>query len=85
MREVVETPEVNFIARRSSDHEQLMHIEARIQCILGLHEDVIHDNQVKYADKLRLCHGDSPLRAFESGHQKGGNYFCSSCEIHYMN
>lgn len=38
--------------------------------------------QIQYTDKMRFCHGDMPLRAFEAGQQKGGNYFCSSCGIH---
>lgn len=81
---LVETPEVHFIARcGSSDKEQLTYIETRMQCIKGLHNNIKSThNELEYTDQFRLCHGDSPLRAFEAGKQKGGNYFCSCCGIH---
>ena len=31
---------------------------------------------------MRIFKGDSPAPYFESGHQKGGNYFCFSCKVH---
>ena len=29
-----------------------------------------------------LFHGDRPATALEAGNQKGGNYFCPSCDVH---
>jgi hypothetical protein len=84
VQKVVETPEVHFIARcGSSDSEQLMYSETRMQCIQGLKHNIKTSDNIEYIDKLRLCHGDSPLRAFEAGQQKGGNYFCSNCGVYY--
>ena len=31
---------------------------------------------------MRLFHGDGPASALEAGNQKGGHYFCPSCDIH---
>ena len=31
---------------------------------------------------MRLFHGDGPAVQLESGNQKGGNYFCPTCDIH---
>ena len=39
-------------------------------------------NGTKFYDILRFSHGDSPERAHDSGQQKGGHYFCSTCAVH---
>ena len=31
---------------------------------------------------MRFFHGDGPATALEAGNQKGGNYFCPSCDVH---
>ena len=33
-------------------------------------------------DCMRVFHGDGPASALEAGNQKGGHYFCPSCDIH---
>lgn len=40
------------------------------------------EHSIQYHDVLRLYHGDSPARAHETGQQKGGHYFCSTCGVH---
>ncbi|XP_048583669.1 uncharacterized protein LOC125563042 [Nematostella vectensis] len=76
---LVEEPELHFIAKcGSSDHELLLYSETRLQCV----RELCDDNSISYTDIMRFCQGDSPLRAFETGQQKGGNYFCSTCEVH---
>jgi hypothetical protein len=30
-------------------------------------------------DVMRLFHGDSPARQYESGQQKGGHFYCPVC------
>ena len=43
------------------------------------------DNQyedVTINDRMRFLHGDGPAAAFEAGNQKGGHYFCPSCDVH---
>lgn len=84
VQSIIETPEVHFIARcGSSDGEQLMYIETRCECIRELKQPLMLDGGIEFTDCLRFCHGDSPLRAFEAGQQKGGNYFCSTCGVHF--
>jgi len=83
IQKIIEEPEVHFIAKcGSSDNEQLLYCQERLKCIVDLKNNCTEQSShIKYTDKMRFCHGDSPLRAFEAGHQKGGNYFCSSCGI----
>lgn len=82
IQKIIEQPEVHFIARcGSSDLEQLLYSETRLQCIQSL-EVGVHIEGMEFNDRMRFCHGDSPLRAFEAGQQKGGNYLCSTCGIH---
>ena len=33
-------------------------------------------------DIMRFFHGDGPAAALEAGNQKGGYYFCPSCDVH---
>ena len=43
------------------------------------------DNQyedVTINDIIHFLHGDGPAAAFEAGNQKGGHYFCPSCDVH---
>ena len=78
IQSIIEQPEVHFIARcGSSDRELLLYSETRLACVQELKNDC-----EQYTDKLRFCQGDSPLRSFEAGQQKGGNYFCSTCNVH---
>ena len=78
----IEKPEVHFIARCSSgDEEQLTYSETRLECVQQL-KSSIKIGDVEYEDKMRFFHGDNPARAHEAGQQKGGNYFCSTCEVH---
>lgn len=84
IQQIIEEPELHFIARcGSSDKEQLLYSETRLECILEMRTShTTNQKQIKFCDKLRFCHGDMPLRAFEAGQQKGGNFFCASCGLH---
>ena len=78
----IETPELHIIARcGSSDNELLAYAETRLKCVQELKIPVSCDG-IEYQDVLRLCHGDNPARAHETGQQKGGHYFCSTCGVH---
>ena len=35
-----------------------------------------------FQDTMRIFHGDGPAAQLENGNQKGGHYFCPSCDIH---
>ena len=77
----IEKPQVHFIAQCSSaNEEQLMYSETRLECIQQLKGNVTIEG-VEYEDKMQFFHGDNPARAHEAGQQKGGNYFCSTCEV----
>lgn len=84
IQKIIEEPEIHFIAKcGSSDCELLLYSEERMRCISELKINCIDQvKNIEYVDKMRFCHGDMPLRAFECGHQKGGNFFCSACGIH---
>lgn len=84
IQQIIEEPELHFIARcGSSDNELLLYSEERLKCIAELKNNCTEKvTNIQFTDKLRFCHGDMPLRAFEAGQQKGGNYFCSACGIH---
>ena len=76
----VETPEVYIVARSgSSDVEQLTYIDTRLECLEDMAIKVKTNLGTNITDIMRFFHGDSPARQFESGQQKGGNYYCSGC------
>ena len=71
----VEAPELYITGRCGSNDEQLVYINTRMDDLNG----------TKIG--LKLCkiekfHGDGPAAALEAGNQKGGYYFCPSCDVH---
>ena len=82
----VETPEVYIVARSgSSDVEQLTYIDTRLECLEDMAIKVKTNLGTNITDIMRFFHGDSPARQFESGQQKGGNYYCSGCGANARN
>ena len=84
----VETPELYIIGRCGSNDEQLAYINTRVDDLnrtkIGINLSEIdgkYENIVLH-DTMRFFHGDGPAAALESGNQKGGYYFCPSCDIH---
>ena len=84
----VEAPELFIIDRCKSNDEQLVYIETWIECLAGLETD-IHLNIIDQSyegiilnDTMRLFKGDGPAVDFEAGKQKGGYYFCPTCDVH---
>ena len=84
----IESPEMYIIGRCKSNDEQLGYIETRLECLkdlgVGVNLKTI-DNQyedVTINDRMRFLHGDGPAASFEAGNQKGGHYFCPSCDVH---
>ena len=79
----VEKPHEHFIARcNSSEAEQIAYSEKRMSCVNEMARALPSVNGNQIVDTLRFFHGDSPARQFQSGQQKGGNYYCSSCGCH---
>ena len=84
----VEFPEVYIVARCGSNDEQLAYITTRLEDLhdlknglnLGELDDMYQG--IVLSDIMRFFHGDGPAVALEAGHQKGGHYFCPSCNIH---
>ena len=84
----VEAPELYIIGRCGSNDEQLAYIPTRIEDLhglkIGLNLNEIDNNyeNIILSDTMRFFHGDGPAAALEAGNQKGGHYFCPSCEVH---
>ena len=76
----VQTPEVYIVVRLgSSDFEQLVYIDTRLQCLQDMSFKLKTNSGNDFTHAMRLLHGDSPARHLESGQQKGGNFYCSGC------
>ena len=88
MQREVEAPELYIIGRCKSNDEQLAYIETRIECLSGLETDLqlnIIDQSydgIILNDTMCFFKGDGPAAAFEAGNQKGGYYFCPTCDVH---
>ena len=78
----VENPELYIIGRCKSTDEQLGYIETREDCLHELNKLILVDEGILLRDTMRLFHDDGPAVQFESGNQKGGHYFCPTCDIH---
>ena len=84
----IESPEMYIIGRCKGNDEQLGYIETRLECLkdlgVGVNLKTIDDQyqDVTIYDRRRFLHGDGPAAAFEAGNQKGGHYFCPSCDVH---
>ena len=84
----VEDPELYIIGRCGSNDEQLAYIPTRIEDLrglkIGLNLNDIDNNyeNIILCDTMRFFHGDGPAAALEAGNQKGGHYFCPSCDVH---
>ena len=87
----IERPELYIIGRCRSNDEQLGYIETRIECLKDLAVDVnlksINEEceEITISDRMRFFHGDGPASALEAGNQKGGYYFCPSCDVNLCN
>ena len=81
IQSIIERPHIYILARCPSTDQQLLYTGERIDDILEMKED-LSINDINIHDIMRIFKGDSPAASFESGHQKGGNYFCFSCKVH---
>ena len=73
---------------RCANNEQLGYIETRVACLKGLKNGINLSEldqsceNIVLNDTMRFFHGDGPATSLEAGNQKGGNYFCPSCDVH---
>ena len=84
----VESPQLYIIGRCGSNDEQLACINTRVDDLngtkIGLKLCEIEEKyeNIVLRDIMRFFHGDGPSAALEAGNQKGGYYFCPSCDVH---
>ena len=84
----IEALELYIIGKCKSNAEQLTYIETKIECLeglkTGLHLKAIDEKyeRIILNDYVCLFKGDGSAVAFEAGNQKGGYYFCPSCDVH---
>ena len=88
VQRLVETPELYMIGRCANNDEQLGYIETCIACLKGLKNGINLSEldqsceNIVFNDTMCFFHGDGPATALEAGNQKGGDYFCPSCDVH---
>ena len=81
VQRIIETPCLYILALCRSNDEQLAYTETRLQCVSELKTRLKTSEGCEITDKLRFSKADGPIIQFETGNQKGGNYFCP-CRIH---
>ena len=88
IQRLIETPELYLIGQCANNDEQLGYIETRVSCLkelkngMNLSELDESCENIVLNDTMRFFHGDGPAAALEAGNQNGGNYFCTSCDVH---
>ena len=80
-QETIQKPEMYMFARCPGTTELTAYSSTRMDDILELDTGIIFDNGIEVYDVMRFFKGDGPSCQFESGQQKGGNYFCWACGI----
>ena len=81
VQETIEKPEIYMLARCPGTTELTAYSSTRMYDIMELELPIMFDNGVEVYDTVRFFKGDGPSCQFESGQQKGGNYFCWACGI----
>ena len=81
VQETIEKPEIYMFARCPGTTVLTAYSSTRMDDIMELDTPVIFDNGMEVYDVMRFFKGDGPSCQFESGQQKGGNYFCWTCGI----
>ena len=77
----VEKPFLYVLARSSSNDQQLLYTDERLQDILQIQQSLTANDGMKVHDVIRAFKNDYPASQFESGQQKGGTYPCHGCSI----
>ena len=77
----VEKPQFYLLARCPSNDSQIMYTDTRLEDIRKLSENIKTDSGIELNDKMKFFKGDGPAAQFEAGQQKGGDYFCWSCNL----
>ena len=81
VQETIEQPQIYIFARCPGSTELTAYSNKRMEDVLELNAPIVFDNSVEVYDIMRFFKGDEPSCQFESGQQRGGNYFCWICGI----
>ncbi|XP_066926551.1 uncharacterized protein [Clytia hemisphaerica] len=77
----VEMPIPYILARCPSSGQQLMYSDVRLKDVMAWNKHDCKVLGVNIVDRIRFFKGDAPACQVEAGHQKGGHYFCWSCDV----
>ena len=78
----IQRPNMYMFVRCPGTEELTSYSETRLDDIKEIKEPLSNSF---FTDEVRWFKGDAPSCQFESGHQKGGNYFCWLCGIKHIN
>ena len=78
----VQRPNMYMFVRCPGTEELTSYSETRLDDIKEIKDPLSNSF---FTDEVRWFKGDAPSCQFESGHQKGGNYFCWLCGIKFVN
>ena len=81
MFRIVARPRLNLLARCPSNDQQLAYSEERLYDIVSMTTEKTETDNIVNEDVLQVFKGDNTAAELESRHQKGENYFCSSCPL----
>ena len=77
----VKKPCLYILARCRSNDEQLSYTHTRVDCMRELKYGLQTAQGHEILDKMKFGKAGGPIVQFETGNQKGGNYFCR-CGFH---
>ena len=81
VQETIEQPQIYIFVRCPGSTELTAYSNTRMEDVEELKTPIVFDKAVDVYDIMRFFEGDGPSCQFESGQQKGGNYFCWICGI----
>lgn len=78
---IVAKPRLDLLARCLSNDQQLAYSEEQLHDIVSMTTEKTEIDNIVNEDVLQVFKGDNTAAELESRHQKGENYFCSSCPL----
>ena len=82
VQSTIEKPEIYILARCPPSSQLTAYSETRMEDLKELCKGLSFRN-TEIVDVMRFFKANGPACQFEAGHQKGGHYFCWTCDIHY--
>ena len=84
VQSTIEKPEIYILARCPSSGQLTAYSETRMEDLKELGNGLSFRN-TEIIDAMRFFKPEGPACQFEAGQQKGGHYFCWTCDIHCSN